>query len=318
MKGGAPEVLLDARTGFQDLLRAESLPDSYAFTIEEVLVPLAGLITHRHRQLQRCVTVGICGPQESGKSTAVRVLQRIFDANGLRAASLSLDDLYLTRHERESLAMQVHPLLLTRGPPGTHDVRLGERILRDLVAGRTVRLPRFSKAIDDRIREEDWELIDPRADIILFEGWCVGARPQADAELAKPVNRLEAEEDPSAIWRRYVNDALASYSRLFAALDLLIPFVSPDFETVIAWREEQEEKLRKRSAGEAGSRVMTARQVRRFVAHYERLTRHILQEMPHRADAVVRLSADRTPTELCLRSARYVPGDQPLGRPRPS
>ena len=136
--------------------------------------------------------------------------------------------------------------------------------------------------------------------MVLFEGWCVGARPQAAAELVQPVNSLEREEDPDRTWRSFVNAALATYQPLFAELDLLVQFVPPDFEVVARWRMEQEAKLRARQTDLPG--VMSDGQVERFVAHYERLTRHIIREMPARADALVRLDSHRRPLSLLVRA----------------
>ena len=114
----------------------------------------------------------------------------LLTADGLRAATLSLDDLYLPKAARRRLAAEVHPLLLTRGVPGTHDVELGLAVLEGLARpGRTL-MPRFDKASDDRLPTDRWTPMDGPFDVILFEGWCVGARPQAQAALRRPVNDL--------------------------------------------------------------------------------------------------------------------------------
>jgi D-glycerate 3-kinase len=42
---------------------------------------------------------------------------------------------------------------------------------------------------------------------------------------------------------------------------------------------------------------MDGAQLDRFVQHYERLTRHILAEMPGRADLVLHLAPDRSQRE---------------------
>ncbi|HWW27981.1 MAG TPA: kinase, partial [Caulobacter sp.] len=155
-------------------------------------------------------------------------------------------------------------------------------------------LPRFDKATDDRTPVEAWPVVAGPIDIVLFEGWCVGARPEPAQALAAPVNALERERDPDGVWRGHVNAALAGpYRTLFARLDLLVLFTAPDFETVLAWRREQEAKLRDRLAAMGEGRAMTDDEVAVFVQHYERLTRHIAREMPARADVVVALDRDR-------------------------
>ena len=156
------------------------------------------------------VIIGLCGAQGSGKSTLAEAMRRALVASGVTTAILSLDDLYLTRAERLALAPDVHPLFATRGVPGTHDIALGQAIFAALDRGEPVRLPRFDKALDDRAAESVWPSVEPPLDVLLFEGWCVGARPEEAAMLATPINALEAEEDDDGIWRRAANDALAA------------------------------------------------------------------------------------------------------------
>jgi D-glycerate 3-kinase len=234
--------------------------------------------------------VGLCGPQGSGKSTLVEALQRDLAERGLRAAVLSIDDVYLPRAERRRLARDVHPLLATRGPPGTHDIDLAVRVIDDLLAGRTLALPRFDKAADDRLPATAWPVFEGPADVVLFEGWCVGAAPEDAQALIAPVNDLERDEDRDGRWRAYVNTALRAYQTLFARMDLLIQLRPPGFETVLAWRRQQEAQLR---AERAGQGVMSDAEVARFVQHYERITRHILSETPSRADIVIDLGPAR-------------------------
>lgn len=244
------------------------------------------------------VVLGLCGAQGSGKSTLAWWLMRICTGRGLTAAVLSLDDLYLTRAERQRLGREVHPLLATRGVPGTHDVALGLEVLAALDRGEPTLLPRFSKAADDRLPRSDWEAAPRDCKLLLLEGWCVGARPQALGALLEPVNDLERREDPEGIWRRFANDALAGpYQQLFARIDSLILLAAPGFEVVRGWRLQQEEELRAISRPDAPG-LMDAAAVSRFIQHYERLTRHILAEMPRRADIVVRLAEDRSPVAV--------------------
>lgn len=277
----------------------ERLPAAFADTVGTLWAPMAERIAAAAAAAaHRPFVVGICGPQASGKSTATAVLKQLLEAKGLRVAALSIDDIYLTRDERQALAAQVHPLLATRGPPGTHDLALAAALFERLARPGAVALPRFDKAADTRKPEAEWETFSGPADVVLFEGWCVGARPQAPEDLARPVNSLERERDPDGRWRRFVNDALAGpYQQLFARLDRLILIHAPGFEAVLGWRREQERKLRERlgSTGASPGRTMSDAGVEAFIAHYERLTRHILTEMPSRADEVVRLDAARRP-----------------------
>ncbi|ESQ91824.1 hypothetical protein [Asticcacaulis benevestitus] len=246
---------------------------------------------------RRLLFIGLCGAQGSGKTTVTKAMGEALRRDGLRVASLSLDDLYLTRDARQRLSQDVHPLLTTRGPPGTHDLGLAQSVFDDLAAGRATCLPVFDKAIDDRRSSSEWKPVDGACDIVLFEGWCTGARPQASAELESPINDLERREDSDGIWRRYVNAALAgAYQDLFARLDMLVLLAAPDFGIVARWRTEQEHALRRHA--QTGTHIMSDSEVVRFTQYYERLTRHILHEMPERADLVVRLDEARQPLRL--------------------
>jgi D-glycerate 3-kinase len=264
------------------------LPASYRTLIEEQHAPLAQRIAARAaRRPARPWVVGICGPQGSGKSTLAASLRQLLAAQGLRAAVLSLDDLYLTHAQRAALAGRVHPLLAQRGVPGTHDVALGLDVIARLGEPGTVALPSFDKARDDRCALAQWPRVAAPLDVLLFEGWCVGARPQAEAELVTPLNALERTEDQQGVWRRYVNAALAGdYQRLFAGLDELVLLQAESFEHVYAWRLEQEHKLRERlrATGADLAATMDDAALARFIQLFERLTRHILAEMPARAD----------------------------------
>ena len=231
------------------------------------------------------VLIGIAGAQGSGKTTLVQRLAVDLEQRGLPAAVLSLDDFYLPKAAREDLARSVHPLCATRGVPGTHDVKLLERAIDDLITGAgRVTIPSFDKAIDDR---GEPHTLSQSCDIVLLEGWCIGAVPQDGKALAEPANALEREEDIGGRWRGWANGHLASdYARLFARVDMRIFLRAPDFAVVEGWRAQQEAAL--------GARAMDRTRLRRFVAHYERISRAMLDNPP--ADIVVELDAARRPS----------------------
>jgi len=222
--------------------------------------------------------LGIAGAQGSGKSTIAWALAARFNC-----PILSLDDLYLDGAARQRLAEAVHPLLRTRGVPGTHDVAAGLAMIEALAHGPAL-LPRFDKARDEPGEPEQ---VPGPAEMLILEGWCLGVQPQDEAELAAPLNALERDRDPDGRWRRWVNDQLAGpYAALWARIDQLVFLEAPGFEIVADWRIEQE-----RGAG--GS--MTDGEVRGFVQHYERLTRHMLRRAGEWADLTLRLDVSRTP-----------------------
>lgn len=278
----------------------ERLTAEFRELIERVHVPLAERIAAAAYTHGSCLTVGLCGAQGSGKSTMAAVLCGLLTNAGVTASALSLDDFYLPRAARLELARRVHPLLQTRGVPGTHEVPLALQVHAALREPGTIALPAFDKAQDERRLHEQWAEVRGPAQVILLEGWCVGAIAQSPDELVTPVNTLEAEEDPRGIWRRYVNDALAGeYRSWFGQIDFLILLQAPGFEVVHRWRLEQEHKLRERLHSEGGDpgQVMDDRGIARFISHYERLTRHIHEKMPARADVVLELDEQRRPRE---------------------
>ncbi len=283
---------MDAHPWIDAFLRDERLPPGYRALIERVHVPLAARIGARARAKGALYVLGLCGTQGSGKSTLAASLARLLAEQGLATAVLSLDDLYMTHAARAELGRRVHPLLATRGVPGTHDIALGLHVVDELAAGRAVELPSFDKALDDRRPPGHGRVAPAGTRVLLLEGWCVGALPQPGAALREPANAHEREHDADGRWRRHVNDALAGdYQRLFARLDELWLLQAPGWESVLEWRIGQERKLRERLAAEGtrGARAMDDAEVARFIANYERLTRHILAEMPARADVVIRV-----------------------------
>jgi D-glycerate 3-kinase len=276
----------------------ERLPAGFADLATRLHLPLAARIAAAAEGRDRPLVVGLCGPQGSGKSTLVGLVTRLLRGRGLATANLSLDDLYLTKAERQDLAGRVHPLLRTRGVPGTHDIALGLTVLDDLARAQRALIPRFDKAADDRGPMSGWSRFEGPAAVVLLEGWCVGARAQPAETLVDPVNALERDEDPFAVWRTFANSALAGpYADLFARLDLLAVMTAPDFATVRAWRGEQERRLRERlvSEGRDPALAMDDAALDRFVAHYQRLTEWIAQDLPGRGDIAIQLNADRQP-----------------------
>ena len=281
---------------FRQLLHDEGLQGqaSPAALYESLYLPMAAWIADRHRGTP--LLIGINGGQGSGKSTLCKILKLLLvEGFDKRVVVISIDDLYLPRYERQRLASSIHPLLATRGGPGTHDVPLAMQILTQLKQGlaQPIDIPVFDKAMDDRAEVSRWQKLQEPVDIILFEGWCVGAIAQQEQELARPVNTLEATEDHNKQWRRFVNYQLAGpYRDLFALIDILLMLKIPDMDNVFEWRLLQENKL-KQSLSEnpsAAKHVMTEKELKRFIMHYERITRATLKEMPDRADVVLELN----------------------------
>ncbi len=235
---------------------------------------------------------GIAGLQGTGKSTLSAQMASLAATRGLRVAVLSIDDFYLDRPERDALARTVHPLLGTRGPPGTHDVALACDTVDALARGASAPLPRFDKIDDVRLPASAWPA-SGACDLTILEGWFNGVPAQDDAALAQPLNALERDEDPDATWRRYCNDALGrDYPALWRRIERLVFLQPPGFEVVPAWRWQQECTLQ---AANPGRTAMAHAQVLRFVQFFERISRHALATLPGIADWTMRLDAERRP-----------------------
>ena len=277
-------------TSVDRLIEAERLPADYREVVDRFWQPLADEIARR-AAAKHPLVVGINGGQGSGKTTLCKFLELLLAGDRLRAATLSLDDLYLSRAERVRAAADHHPLFATRGVPGTHDVERGIAILDRLLAGQSADLPIFDKAHDEPFSETHH--VKGPVDVVLFEGWCVGAAPQDAAALSQPVNALERDEDPDGTWRREVNRRLATdYAELFGRIDLLVVLKVADFAAVRANRRLQERKLG------AGSAVMDEAALDRFLAHYQRLTQHMFAEIPERADILIDIGRNQRPTRV--------------------
>jgi D-glycerate 3-kinase len=280
-------------------IKQEKLPGSYMDIVDNYIAPTADAIANRYEKVESSLVVGINGAQGSGKSTFSHFLKLTLEQKfRLNVVNLSIDDFYLTKAERVALSNAVHPLFNTRGVPGTHDVALAVSLIRAFKAGdnnHRETIPRFAKHLDDRLPRSDWEIVSGKVDIILFEGWCVGATPQSEQELSEPLNELEEKEDLGGFWRRYSNLKLAGeYKILFELLDTLIMLKVPSFESVYKWRAQQELKLttllEEQQAEMEEVTIMKKRELMRFIQHYERLTRHMLKLLPNRADLVLNLN----------------------------
>ncbi|MGY4516801.1 hypothetical protein [Lysobacter sp. HA18] len=234
----------------------------------------------------------IAGLQGSGKSTLAARMVDLAASRGLRVVALSLDDFYLDRPQRLALARDVHPLLATRGPPGTHDVELMIETLDALRGDYAVRVPRFDKLTDRRLSEIDWLHVD-RCDLAIVEGWCLKVPAEDATTLAMPLNAVERDEDADGAWRTYCNHALGrDYPKLWSRLPNLLWLAPPCFDVVPEWRWQQECALRDARPDVGG---MSRSEIDRFVQLFERTSRRAIATLPSIAQHVVHLDAQRRP-----------------------
>ena len=278
----------------EQFCQQHALPASYQTLAAEYFLPLADELANKSQRSSGPLLIGINGSQGSGKSTLAALLAKCLESlHGLSVCNLSIDDFYHTREKRTELAQNIHPLLKTRGVPGTHDIDLLKQTLSSLSSGQIpVSIPRFNKATDDRHTQAQWDTIDTTVDIIFLEGWCVGVSAQSAQALIKPCNELEQQEDADGQWRAFVNTSInQSLAPIFKQFDTLIMLKAPSFDCVFEWRQTQEEKLRQSLSAEADqSGVMDDQALLRFIQHYQRLTEHMLEVLPTQADIIFALN----------------------------
>jgi D-glycerate 3-kinase len=276
------------------IAQIESLPSSYVSDALRYFIPLAKVIAKKIMQSSTPVVIGISGAQGTGKTTLNYLLSQLLTEQKFKIAQFSLDDFYLTKNERNLLASQEHPLLCTRGVPGTHDTSMLLTKLNGLLhqtENQKINIPKFNKADDERVPKGNWSKVKGSVDAIFMDGWFVGATPLDPKMLEDPINELEKTEDITCEWRNFINEQLSgNYQKIFSQINFLIFLEAPSFSQIYGWRQLQEEKLRKRNP--KAHALMDDDQLFRFIQHYERLTQHCLSILPELADAIFLLDSD--------------------------
>ena len=261
--------------------------------IKAFLIPLCFWIGKK-AQKKRPYFVGLAGGQGTGKTTISSlikiILTKYFKLNVFR---ISIDDFYKTRKERINLSKRVHPMLLTRGVPGTHDISMILNFFRKskIRKFKRLKLPTFNKAIDDRYNKNKWYDLKKRPDVIIFEGWCVGAKSEKSVSLKKTINSMEKSKDQKQVWRKYVNDQLKSkYKNLYSQLNCLIYLKAKNFSLLQKWRLKQERKLWVKS--KVKSKIMSRGDVLNFMQTYQRITQNMFRYMPKYASIILNLNSN--------------------------
>ena len=261
--------------------------------IKSFLIPLCFWI-NKKAEKKRPYFIGLAGGQGTGKTTIsslIRIiLTKYFKLNVFR---ISIDDFYKTRKERKNLSKRVHPMLITRGVPGTHDINLMLNFFRKSKSKqfKRLKLPKFNKALDDRLDKKKWYDLKKRPQVIIFEGWCVGAKPEKDNTLKKTINSIEKAKDRKQIWRKYVNHQLKTkYRNLYSQLNCLIYLKAKNFSLLQKWRLKQERKLWVKS--KVKSKIMSRGDVINFMQTYQRITQNMFRYMPKYASIIFNLNSN--------------------------
>ena len=260
--------------------------------IKLFLIPLCFWISKKADK-KRPYFVGLAGGQGTGKTTTSSLIKIILSKYfKLKVFRISIDDFYKTRKERNSLSKKVHPMLLTRGVPGTHDIDMMLNFFKKIKSNKfkKLRLPTFNKAIDDRFNKKYWYNLKERPDVIVFEGWCVGAKSEKNKTLKKSINFMEKTQDQKQIWRKYVNDQLKlKYKKLYSQLNCLIYLKARNFNLLQKWRLKQERKLWLNSKRKSNLKIMSKEDVLSFMQTYQRVTQNMFRYMPKYASIILNL-----------------------------
>ena len=257
--------------------------------LKRTYIPISFWIENKYKKKGSTLFLGFSGGQGSGKTTVTKILKIILKKFFKRKICVSsIDDFYKSLKERKKMANNIHPLFQTRGVPGTHDTNLLVNFLRKIIKKKfkKFKLPKFDKSIDDRLEKKYWINIKEKPEIVILEGWCIGAKPQKNSLINKPINILEKKEDKNLVWRKYVNKKLKKeYKKIFSMIDHFVFMKIPNFNIVSKWRFLQERKLEKKSKSK--KKVMSYGEIKRFIMFYERITLQMIKDLSKSASVVM-------------------------------
>jgi len=273
-------------------------------SLKKTYIPISFWIENKYKKKRKTLFLGFSGGQGSGKTTVAKILEIILKKFFKRKIHISsIDDFYKTLKDRKKMSYTTHPLFKTRGVPGTHDINLINKFFYFIKKKnfKKIKLPKFDKSIDDRLKKKYWYNIKERPEVVILEGWCVGAKPQSNSLIKKPINILEKYEDKNLIWRKYVNEKLKrEYKKLFAMIDCFIFMKIPNFNMVFKWRLLQENKLRKKSRFK--KKIMPYNKIKRFIMFYQRITLQMIKDLSQSASIVMLLNKNHEIKKVLFKS----------------
>ena len=261
--------------------------------IKDFLIPICFWI-FKHKPKNKTYIIGLAGGQGTGKTTISSLIKLILSYYfKLNVFKVSIDDFYKTRKERLKLSKTKHPLLLTRGVPGTHDIDMMNKLFSNIkkTKFRTMLIPKFDKSIDDRYNKKFWYKIKKKPDILILEGWCVGAKPEKENTLYTPINKLEKNLDSKKKWRLHVNNQLKNkYAKLFNQMHSLLYLKAKNFNVLKSWRIKQEKKLKLNNKNKKNNKIMNNLEVLNFMMTYQRITQNMFKIAPKHSSIIIDLN----------------------------
>jgi len=302
------DCFLKVKEDYLRFLKKEEIFDkSKAAKIEslkKIYIPMSFWIEKKFKEKGETLFLGLSGGQGCGKTTVTGILKIILKKFFKREIQISsIDDFYKTLKDRNLMSYKIHTLFKTRGVPGTHDMNLLKKFFNNLkkINLKKFKSPKFDKSTDDRFKKRYWNNIKKKPEIVILEGWCIGAKPQSNTLIKKPINVLEKYEDKNFVWRKYVNERLRrEYKKLFAKLDYFIFIKIPNFKMVFKWRLLQEKKLRKKS--QSNKKIMNYKEIKRFIMFYQRITLQMIKDLSKSASVVMFLKKNHEIKRIIFRS----------------
>ena len=272
-------------------------------SLKNFYIPISFWIENKYKKKDKILFLGLCGGQGSGKTTIAEILKIILKKFFKREIYVSsIDDFYKTLKDRDKISSSIHPLFKTRGVPGTHDTNLIKKFFIYIRKKnfRKFKIPKFDKSTNARFKKKYWHIINKRPEIVILEGWCVGAKPQSNSIIKRPVNILEKYEDKNLVWRKHVNEKLKNeYKKIFSIIDHFIFMKIPNFDLVFKWRLLQENKLKKKS--QFKKKIMSYNEIRRFIMFYQRITLQMIKDLSKSASIIMLLKKNHEIKKLLLR-----------------
>jgi len=271
--------------------------------LRRTYIPISFWIENKYKKKGSTLFLGFSGGQGSGKTTVAGILKIILKKFFKRRICVSsIDDFYKSLKIRKKMANNIHPLFQTRGVPGTHDTNLLINFFHKVMKKKfkKFKLPKFDKSIDDRLEKKYWVSLKRKPEIVILEGWCVGAKSQKNFLMNKAINVLEKNEDQNLIWRKYVNKKLKNeYKKIFSMIDHFIFMKIPNFNIVSKWRYLQEKKLEKKSKSK--KKVMSYSEIKRFIMFYQRITLQMIKDLSKSASVVIFLKKNHEIKKVLFR-----------------